>query len=80
MDNLVLIDKTIEESKVKVIFNDTNIFLDNFLGLYINEELNLLPSIDLYTVLKIIDNSETIQQLKEDILANSWITKLRGAN
>lgn len=80
MDNLVLINKKIEDKNVKIIFNDSNVLLKGYLGLYLNEELTLLPSIDLYEALRIIDIAESINELKEKLLANSWIKNLNGAN
>lgn len=80
MENLVLLEKTIEETNVKIIFNDSNVLFKEYLGLYVNNELNLLPSIDLYAALKIIDNSGTLQELKEELIANSWLNHLKGVN
>ena len=78
--DIILITKDIEDATIKVVFNDSNIYFKNFVGLYLNDTLNLLASIDLYDALDIINKSESIAELEDELIAKTWLKQLRGAN
>lgn len=75
---MILFSKNVESHKIRIVDNsDKNIHLNEWLGIYVDNVLNLLAPIDLDTVIFALNNIKEFDILCDYIEEYTWISHLK---